>query len=743
MYKNIARNQFIFVLLLLLSIGAAAFELISGDRALRHTVTLIDRTYETITVAERLGTLVESMLSAQRGYIMTHEKSFLNEYASYKTQSTELLAKVSELLVDDGSQKSRLDEMRAHMLDFTAQLEERSRNLPQLPLKAEARMGMEEINSIKTNIMRINAALLKEEYTRLNTNVRQLQDRKNLYFSALMIGMCCAAAFILIFNVSLIYAKRRWSHAETSLKDTEDRLRLAIEGAQDGIYDWDMKTNRMFFSRRYYEMLGFERKTPHGTLEDAKSLIHPDDVERTMAFLSRYLSGEISEYSQEFRMQHASGRWIWIQSRGKALYDASGKPYRMVGAHTDITQMAMAQERLKSEKEESIEESRAKTDFIAHMSHEIRTPLTTIAGIAEIFQRNKANLDERQTKLLQALYSSSRTLKDLISDILDFSKIENGTLELEERLIALDELCAEIAEGAAIKADDMGVRFQPDLSGIQGVECFGDKARLRQIIVNLVGNAFKFSKAGGLVTFHAQLEERSGGQIFLRVVVSDTGPGILAEDYELVFERFRQTDSSASRKHGGIGLGLPISRALARMMGGDISLSSQIGQGSSFHLTIPLPGGLKESMQDTGNGREDELDRQIRRLIEDNTRVLIAEDYEGNIVVMGYMMDDLGLSYDVARTGAEALDKWKKTPYSLILMDVQMPDMDGFTATRNIRLIEGQKNMPRTPIVGLTAHALVGDKDKCIQAGMDAYLPKPVIEADLKREILRFIKDGA
>lgn len=716
---------------------------ISGERALRYTVQNVDRSHETITVAERLGTLVEGMLSAQRGYIITHEKNFLNEYASYKTQATELLAKVSDLLAEDASQQSRLGEIRAYMAEFTTRLEERSSSLPPLPLKSDALAGMEAINGIKANIMRINTTLLKEEYARLNKHVRQLQERKNFYFSALLIGMCCSTAVILIFNASLVYTRRRWSSAETSLKDTEDRLKLAVDGTQDGIYDWDIKSNRMFFSRRYYEMLGFERKNPYGTLEDARSLIHPDDVEKVMDFLSRYLSGEISEYSQEYRMQHASGRWIWIQSRGKALYDSAGKPYRMVGAHTDITQMAMAQERLKNEKEQAIEANRAKTDFLAHMSHEIRTPLTTIAGIAEIFQRNNANMDEKQRKLLQALYASSRALKDLVSDILDFSKIESGTLDLEDRLFALDELCAEIVECSAVGADATGVRFQQDLASIQGVECFGDRARLRQIIINLLGNAFKFSKAGGLVTFNAMLEERSGGQVLLHLAVIDTGPGISAEDYELVFERFKQTDSSASRKHGGIGLGLPISRALARMMGGDISLSSQIGQGSSFTMIIPLRINVKDDTHNGDKGGADELDRSIRTLIKDDTRILIAEDYEGNIVVMGYIMDDIGLPYDIARTGTEALDKWKNKAYSLILMDVQMPEMDGFTATRNIRLIEGQKNVARTPIIGLTAHALVGDKDKCIQAGMDAYLPKPVIEADLKREILRFLEEAA
>ncbi len=738
MYKIFARNYLIFVILLLLTVGGIGFGLASGDRELRHTVNMVDHTHEVIAISERLGTLVESMLSAQRGYVITREKRFLNEYGSYKVQASDLLANAKSLLTDNQKQMGRINEIQSYMTEFTTKLEDRAAKLPNLPLNKNILQQFEIISGLKANIMRINASLLKDEYLLLNMRVRSLEERNNFYFTSLMIGMCCGTAIILIFNAFLLQAQRRRNSAETILQETEDRLRLAIEGTQDGIYDWDIKSNKIYFSRRFYEMMGQDRKSSYGTPEEAQNIIHPDDRERAVAHLRKYIAGELSEYSQEFRMQHASGRWIWIQSRGKALYDKTGKPYRMVGAHSDITSTVMTQERLKQEKQAAVEANRAKTDFLAHMSHEIRTPLTAISGIAEIFERNNANMNEKQVRLVHALSSSSGALKDLISDILDFSKIESGELELEDRPFMLDQLCQEIVSMMSLRANEKGVGFVFDYNEIIDMEFYGDKNRLRQIIVNLLGNAFKFTNTGGSVAVKVTLEDRAGHRC-LRIDVSDTGLGIAAENYEVIFERFKQADSSVSRKFGGTGLGLPISKNLALMMNGDIFLSSELGKGSTFTFFAPMRFSGSNNTRPLSNDIVNKLNDQIRTTIRGETKILIVEDYEGNIVVMGYILDDIGISYDVAYTGVEALEKWKNNYYDIILMDVQMPEMDGFTATKEIRRLESAKHLSRTPIIGMTAHALVGDKDKCIEAGMDVYLPKPVVESDLKREILAFL----
>jgi len=243
----------------------------------------------------------------------------------------------------------------------------------------------------------------------------------------------------------------------------------------------------------------------------------------------------------------------------------------------------------------------------------------------------------------------------------------------------------------------------------------------------------------GSVTVQAIIENRSGND-FLRIDVADTGIGIAAEDFGLVFERFKQADASVSRKYGGTGLGLPISRNLALLMSGDIIVNSRLGIGSTFSLLLPASTSAEKPGRYASGDDLRKINSEIRSCLTSETRLLLVEDYEGNIVVISYLLDDLGLIYDTARTGIEALELWNKYHYNVVLMDIQMPEMDGFTATREIRNAEKLKNMSHTPIVGMTAHALVGDKDKCIEAGMDAYLSKPIVEADLKKELLKYLR---
>ncbi len=464
-------------------------------------------------------------------------------------------------------------------------------------------------------------------------------------------------------------------------------------------------------------------------------LMHPEDVRAALEYRKKYLKREIKEYNSTFRMRHASGSWVWINSRGKAIFDSAGNPLRMVGANTDITYLKESQERLRREKEIAERANRAKSDFLAHMSHEIRTPLTAISGIAEILDRAKDGMDAKQQKLVNTLGTSTSSLKDLISDILDFSKIESGELELEEKPFVISDLFEQVISIMSVKAHEKKLKFTFEYPSLIGINFLGDITRLRQILINLISNALKFSDKGQ-VEVKAYRAEIDGIPV-LKIQVKDTGIGISEDKFALIFERFKQADSSVSRKYGGTGLGLPISKNLARMMGGDIQLESTLGQGSTFTLIIPF----KETSS-AKSSREKVSIITTHPAIKNASekRALLVEDYEGNIVVIGYILDDMGIPYDVARTGVEALSLWKKNQYNVILMDVQMPEMDGLTASKTIRELEEEKNLARTPIIGMTAHALVADKDKCIEAGMDAYLPKPIIEADLKNQIVSFLE---
>ena len=736
--KVFIRNFIIFMVILLACAGSLSVSLISGDRDLEKTDKILLHAHDVIAEAEQLSTMVEGMLASQRGYILSGEDHFLQEYEYKKGLVSNHIAMLSELMADNPSQQSRLDEIRNYFTDFSKELENRAEVI-RPATNSILLKNVENIDNLRNNIIRINKTILDEEYTFLNRRFNELDHQKTRYLNTLLISVVIGTVLLLIFNGFLLHAQRKRTRAEASLKDSEERFVLAVEGTEDGIFDWNLRTNEIFYSGRFFSMLGYERPAGIGKLEDAFELVHPDDHDAVKEYVDKYLDGELSEYHQEFRMKHQSGRWVWIQSRAKALFDRNGKAIRMVGAHTDITHTVKTKERLEAEKHAAQEANQAKSEFLAHMSHEIRTPLTTINGIAEILERQCDTLTEKQAKLVHTLLSSASSLKDLVNDILDFSKIESGELELDEEAFDLDGLFENVISMMALKASEKGISFVFDYKNLEGLTFYGDPKRIRQILVNLINNAIKFTDRGG-VNIQSEIEERQGTE-FLRIDVTDTGIGINSEDFDLVFERFKQADSSVSRKYGGTGLGLPISMNLARLMGGEIFLNSETGKGSTFTLLLPVRHSEKKVDRPHNTKELDKkLQDKIRSTLHKESKILMVEDYEGNIVVLGHILEEMGINYDVARTGLEAVNFWSENYYDMILMDVQMPEMDGFSATQEIRLKESQNKLPHTPVIGMTAHALMGDKDKCIEAGMDAYLPKPLVEADLKREILRFME---
>jgi len=735
----LSRNYILFVILLTSCAAALCYSLLSSKDNVEKTDELINHTHEIINLAEQMAGLVEGMLASQRGYLLSGDTAFLDKYEKNKAIVSEQLARLNELTADNNSQQSRLDEVRNYFALFTNHLEERAERFQPQPLP-ELVEGVAVIDDIRTNIGRINQAVLAEEHQLLQLRVQALEREKTQYVNTLVAGIVVGTVLLLVFNAFLLNAQAGRSQAEASLKDSQERFALAVEGAQDGIFDWNMHDNTLYFSAQFFRILGYE-KTRNYSLNDFIELLHPDDKDKSWATIAAGDRQCKPEYAKEFRLRHQSGRWIWIQARGKILFDDKLCPYRIVGAHTDISQVVQANEKLQVERNLAQSANQAKSEFLAHMSHEIRTPLTAISGIAEILERQKDTLTERQQKLVHTLALSSSSLKDLISDVLDFSKIESGDIVLENKPFRLGPLFEEIASMMALRASEKGISFLYDCSEVRELSFQGDRSRIRQICVNLISNAIKFTEQGK-VSVSAAVEQRDN-RAFLRIDVADTGIGISADNFELIFDRFKQVHSSDSRKYGGTGLGLPISKQLATLMGGLITVSSQVGAGSTFSLLLPMQSQVAAMPMTEGPVSAAQLDADIKALITEDTRVLVVEDYAGNIALVSYILDELGIGYDVATTGLMALDLWQKRAYNLVLMDIQMPEMDGFAATQSIRQIENAHGRVRTPIVGMTAHALMGDRDRCIQAGMDSYLPKPIVESDLKSVMLKYLNTGA
>ena len=382
---------------------------------------------------------------------------------------------------------------------------------------------------------------------------------------------------------------------------------------------------------------------------------------------------------------------------------------------------------LEAEKLNAEEANKAKSEFLANMSHEIRTPMNAILGLSKMLSA-KGELNDTQRDILRTLQLSADGLLELINDLLDISKIESRNIEIESISFDLPKLLDEVIRISSVWADDKKLKVR--LDNRLGDHRFftGDPARIRQILLNLCSNAVKFTERGKVVLSAAYRQEPGEELPTVELSVTDTGIGIAADKVETVFHKFVQADSSISRTYGGTGLGLTISRTLTEAMGGYISLTSVEGTGSTFTVALPLaPGVAPSSLPSLKPQEGDEPD--------ENRKLLLVEDYPANVLVASFYLENYGMAFDVAEDGEKAVELAKANRYAAILMDVQMPGMNGFEATAAIRAFEEAERPYRTPIIGMTAHALAGDRQKCIDAGMDDYIAKPIDEDEMQAKL--------
>jgi len=524
--------------------------------------------------------------------------------------------------------------------------------------------------------------------------------------------------------------------AEEAAHNARQRLELAIRSANLGLWEWDVQSDFLSVDPSWLEHLGYRPGEISLRRRAWLDLIHPDDLRAVRRAVKTHLAtGRF--IAAEFRLRKRDGQWIWVQSLGRAVErDPQGRAVRLTGAVHDISNQKRTEAELARAKDAAEAANRAKSLFLANMSHEIRTPMTAILGYIDLIAAECGGVcNFAQHHIRDYLHSIARNadhLMRLINDILDFSKIEAGTLELDRRPCNVFEIVEDSLQWVRPSARRKGIALDCVWEPGHPEQVTTDPVRLRQVLVNLLGNAVKFTDQGG-VRLRVAAADRHGRSCLL-FEIADTGIGIAHEDIKRLFQPFFQVEQSHSRRFEGSGLGLAISRRLAHLLGGEIEVESEPGQGSRFSLFLPIATILSAPSAAplpsiAEKHPHDEPPKQRAQKIKDalkGVRILLAEDGIDNQRLFTRILNLAGAEVVLAENGEEAVAKAREAeaaeaPYDVILMDMQMPLLDGYAATGRLR-----ENGYRRPIIALTAHALSDDRQRCLAAGCDDYMAKPV-----------------
>jgi two-component system, NarL family, sensor histidine kinase EvgS len=719
-------------------IAAMGIALQSAARQALDASAWVARTSEIIATIRSVEQALSGAEAAARGHLLSGDPSFELEREHALIALNSALAKLKALTTENEVQVARV----ARLQDFVSR---RTAIMQQLAAARQTGNQVDVASVAESRRVGSAARDLTDEMER--DEQRMLEDRSRVMerqyentITLLLIASCLAVLIVVPGYVGFVLQSRARARAEHTMLDMAE----SVPGVVYRCRSYADGTSKYEFLGRNIETLhGIKRETALRDAEAVFNAVHEEDRAGLAEAIGN--SAKTLTYLQhEYRVIHPDGTAKWVRSSAAPRLEADGSVV-WNGHWADITAQKALQQALHDAKEEAERANRAKSTFLAVMSHEIRTPLNGVLGMLELLALTRLDHDQRNT--LNVVSQSGRSLQRIIDDILDFSKIEAGKLDLAPVPASVRTVVENTRNIYLGNASSKGLLLKHSVDPRIGPAHVVDPMRLQQILNNFVSNAIKFTSHGG-IEIRAELLERSDHAESIRFSVRDTGLGIPREVQERLFRPFQQAHADTAREFGGTGLGLTIGKRLADMMGGHIDVDSAPGRGTTITLTLALPVADPQKIIEAraasevtpqsvvANRRPAPTFEEAER---DGSLLLLVDDHPINRMLLCRQTNTLGYAAESAENGADALRRWRSGRYGLVITDVNMPEMDGYELARAIRALESERGGARVPIIACTANALKGEAEKCLEAGMDDYLAKPVQLAELETKLKQWL----